>query len=166
MNGISFDCPRPKAVELLDDAVEQWGGACPEDFTMPGKDILSSSQPEDVEADDFPIFGDSEQRSEQRNSFASWTEYAPQDPRLAPNRLSHELSNRFVEDFLLDVQDAPWTFRRLIRELRGDPEEISDMLLRVFGCTTASWPTVTGGCPSGGSPESVAREDVQPFSLT
>lgn len=144
MDGISLDCPRPKAVELLDDCVEKCG-VCPENFTMPGKKFLSSSQPEDkVVADDFPIFGgDSEQRSEQRNSFASWTDYASQDPRIAPNRLSHELSNKYVENFLLEVKDAPWTFRRLIRESRGDPEEISDMLLRVFGCT-ASWPTLSG----------------------
>ena len=43
-------------MELLDDGVEKCG-VCPENFTMPGKKFLSSSQPEDkVVADDFPIF--------------------------------------------------------------------------------------------------------------
>lgn len=43
-------------MELLDDGVEK-RGVCPENFTMPGKKFLSSSQPEDkVVADDFPMF--------------------------------------------------------------------------------------------------------------
>ena len=84
-----------------------------------------------------------------RCSYNSWTEYDKHNPAAAPNRLTHEISNMEVCNFMQASAQKPGRFRQWIKQKRAEQFEVETQKVpRPSSCLTSLlamlWPSA--GC--------------------